>query len=203
MSWTLVKAAQAGDADAFGELFRIYHVQVFRFVNARVADTHTAEDLTADTFMKAWQSIGTVTDRGHDVVAWLLTIARNRVTDHHRVTVRRSELAPQVPLDERHDCVDPDASPDVAVPHQLRWPEVVGRLAGYVGALPPSQQEALWLLYGQEFNRAQVAERMECSVSSGAMYQARGRRALRARMLEDGYTSSREFIDIPTQRGAA
>lgn len=201
-AWELVAAAQAGDSDAFGELFRAYHLQVFRFVLNKVEDTHTAEDLTADVFLKAWQSIGSVTDQGRDVVAWLITIARNRVIDHYRITVRRQDLAPQIPMQPHHRESTPLVGPEVIVLDRLTHDDSVARLQGYLEQLPDTQREALRLRYDEELTGGQVSEAMGCGLISGRMYQARGRRTLRTRLTEDGYTCVADF-QMPHQRVAS
>lgn len=80
----LVRQAQQGDAEAFGQLYDSYIERVFRFVNFRVDETELAEDLTSDTFLKAWDNLGGYEERGLPFGAWLFRIARNTVIDHYR-----------------------------------------------------------------------------------------------------------------------
>ena len=47
--WGLVRRAQAGDAEAFGELYDNYVTMVHRYVYHRVGDRATAEDVTSET----------------------------------------------------------------------------------------------------------------------------------------------------------
>ena len=68
-SWHLVEAAQTGDAGAFGELYDRYSEVVFRFLVARVQNRTVAEDLTSDTFLRAFRAIGGVSYQGRDVGA--------------------------------------------------------------------------------------------------------------------------------------
>src|SRR5262245_34992239 len=51
--WALIERAQAGDGGAFGSLYDRYFDTVFRFVYFRVGNRQLAEDLTADTFLRA------------------------------------------------------------------------------------------------------------------------------------------------------
>ncbi len=80
----LVRAAKAGDATAFGELYERYRDQIYRFCLARTGTTHDAEDLTADVFVKALQSIDRYQDRGLPFAAFLYRIARNAAIDRSR-----------------------------------------------------------------------------------------------------------------------
>jgi RNA polymerase sigma-70 factor (ECF subfamily) len=88
----LVQRAQAGDADAFGELYDRYVDQVYRYIAYRVASRQVAEDLTSETFLRALRRIGTFTWQGRDVGAWFTTIARNLVADHYKSGRYRLEL---------------------------------------------------------------------------------------------------------------
>jgi RNA polymerase sigma-70 factor, ECF subfamily len=88
----LVQRAQAGDTDAFGELYDRYVDQVYRYIAYRVASRQVAEDLTSETFLRALRRIGTFTWQGRDVGAWFTTIARNLVADHYKSGRYRLEL---------------------------------------------------------------------------------------------------------------
>lgn len=80
----LVLAAKAGDASAFGELYERYRDQIYRFCLARTGASHDAEDLTADVFVKALQSLDRYQDRGLPFAAFLYRIARNAAIDRSR-----------------------------------------------------------------------------------------------------------------------
>ncbi|MDG4749342.1 sigma-70 family RNA polymerase sigma factor [Micromonospora sp. WMMD718] len=83
-TWHLVTAAQAGDREAFAELFRRYRSLVFNIIYRRVNNRELAEDLTQDVFVRALKSIERVTWQGRDIGAWFVTIARNIVIDHFK-----------------------------------------------------------------------------------------------------------------------
>jgi len=79
------------DAETFARLYEEYVDRIYRHIRGRVGDPDLSEDLTAQTFLRAWQSI----DRyrpvpGRPFLAWLFTIANNLVVDHYRR--RRHEL---------------------------------------------------------------------------------------------------------------
>jgi RNA polymerase sigma-70 factor (ECF subfamily) len=89
----IVARAQAGDADAFGELYDRYVDVVYRYIHYRVSNTALAEDLTSETFLRALRRISTYTWQGRDFGAWLVTIARNLIADHYKSGRYRMELA--------------------------------------------------------------------------------------------------------------
>jgi len=80
----LLKRAQDGDADAFGEIYQRYAEAVFRFLYAHVDDRMDAEDLTEEIFFKVWRSISSYRDQGTPFLAFLFKIARNALIDHYR-----------------------------------------------------------------------------------------------------------------------
>jgi RNA polymerase sigma-70 factor (ECF subfamily) len=91
-TWRLVRLAQDGDGDAFGQLYDRYVDTVFRFVYYRVNDRALAEDFTSETFLRALRRIGTISYQGRDIGAWFITIARNIVLDHLKSARHRLEL---------------------------------------------------------------------------------------------------------------
>lgn len=91
-TWRLVDLAQAGDGDAFGQLYDRYVDIVFRFVHYRVNDRGLAEDFTSETFLRALRRIGTISYQGRDIGAWFITIARNIVLDHMKSARHRLEV---------------------------------------------------------------------------------------------------------------
>ena len=88
----LVRRAQEGDAEAFGELYDHYVTMVHRYVYHRVGDRATAEDVTSETFVRALRRIDSLSFQGRDVGAWLVTIARNIILDHVKSSRYRLEV---------------------------------------------------------------------------------------------------------------
>ncbi|GAB3934068.1 hypothetical protein GCM10029976_042490 [Kribbella albertanoniae] len=80
----LVDRAQAGDVGAFGELYDEYSLTVYRYIYARVSSSALAEDLTSETFVRALRALDSFRWQGRDFGAWLVTIARNLITDHYK-----------------------------------------------------------------------------------------------------------------------
>ena len=89
----IVKRAQDGDSEAFGELYDRYVDVVYRYVQYRVSSTALAEDLTSETFLRALRRITSYTWQGRDFGAWLVTIARNLIADHYKSGRYRMEVA--------------------------------------------------------------------------------------------------------------
>jgi RNA polymerase sigma-70 factor (ECF subfamily) len=73
----LLRAAAAGDRDAFSELYERYETIVAGFLVRRDRDPQLAADLTAETFAAAILGASAFRDEGQSAVGWLLGIARN------------------------------------------------------------------------------------------------------------------------------
>jgi RNA polymerase sigma-70 factor (ECF subfamily) len=81
----LVVRAQAGDAAAFRELYQRFAPSVHRYaILPMVHDRTLAEDLLADTFVRALENIGRFKWQGKGVLPWLIRIAKNLCLDHLR-----------------------------------------------------------------------------------------------------------------------
>jgi RNA polymerase sigma-70 factor (ECF subfamily) len=80
----LVQQAVKRDISAFNTLYDRHVNQVYRHVYYKVSNHADAEDITQETFLKAWKAIDKYKKTGTPFVAWLITIAGNLVADHYR-----------------------------------------------------------------------------------------------------------------------
>ncbi len=88
-----VRAAAAGDVDAFARVVRTYQTTVWRFLRHLVADGALAEDLTQETFLRVHRGLGGF-DGDSRFSTWLFRIARNVGIDELRARERRDRLVP-------------------------------------------------------------------------------------------------------------
>ncbi|PKO12419.1 MAG: hypothetical protein CVU39_24225 [Chloroflexi bacterium HGW-Chloroflexi-10] len=75
----------------FGELYQLYVQQVFRYLYSRLGNVHDAEDITAQTFLVAFESFDRFRQDGH-FSSWLFTIARNKAMDHFRRRINSTTM---------------------------------------------------------------------------------------------------------------
>src|SRR5712692_338519 len=80
----LIDRATRGDREAFGQLYEQHAVRVFRHAYFLSGDPNVAEDLTAQTFLKALEAIARYQDRGVPFIAWLLRITVNLAINHRK-----------------------------------------------------------------------------------------------------------------------
>lgn len=79
----IVKRAQNGDPSAFHSLYEAYSRRIYNFIFRMVDSKEEAEDLTQDTFLKAYSEIGRLND-SRRFESWLYRIARNEVYQKYR-----------------------------------------------------------------------------------------------------------------------
>ncbi|WP_156934958.1 sigma-70 family RNA polymerase sigma factor [Pseudonocardia spinosispora] len=175
--WDLVRATQAGDQQAFGQLYDRYHEMVFRYVLFRVSDRQLAEDLTAETFLRALRRIQSVSYQGRDIGAWFVTIARNLVLDHvkssrYRLEQTTSEIA--------------DLSPSTTGPEQQVLDGATHEeLLRCVAKLNSDQKECIALRFLQGLSVAETARLMGRNEGAVKALQHRAVRRL-AQLLPEG-----------------
>src|SRR3989304_8182277 len=89
---TLVTRAIARDKEAFGALYDRHVVRVYRHLYYMVGNAAEAEDLTAQTFLQAWEAVDRYQIRGAPFVSWLLRIGHNLAVSHLRSKRESSQL---------------------------------------------------------------------------------------------------------------
>lgn len=106
---SLVLACKKGVSTACGQLYQAYVTQVYRFVYLRTRHKETAEDITSETFLKAFAHFENF-DTNRLLLPWLYRIAHNALIDHWR------KERPGFSLDENWDSPSEDPTPlEVAV----------------------------------------------------------------------------------------
>ena len=150
--WELVRRAQGGDAEAFGEIYDHYVGMVHRYVYHRVGDRTMAEDVTSETFVRALRRIDSLSFQGRDVGAWLVTIARNIVFDH----VKSSRYRLEVTTADMRDADTATDGPEDAVVQRLTNEALVE----CIRKLGPEQQECLTLRFLQGLSVSETAQVM-------------------------------------------
>jgi RNA polymerase sigma-70 factor (ECF subfamily) len=141
-------AARAGrDFAAFTSLYERYLEPVYRYVRSQTRDRATAEDLTAQVFLKALASAATYKGDG-SYRSWLFTIARNTVS-----TWRSERKKNLVPIEEVEQHVDPaPAASALAIASEDR-----ALLWHAVSRLPDAQREVVRLRYRAELTIDEIA----------------------------------------------
>ncbi len=186
----LVERARHGDAEAFGSLFDLYHVAIYRYVASRVRQPAEAEDLTQTVFMKALEALPRYESRGVPFAGWLFRLARNAVIDF--VRTRREHFD----LDVLAGHTDGEPEPIETVMTKVDI-EAVGRaLAG----LTDEQREVIALRFFGGLSSKEAAEAMGKQEGTIRGLQFRALVALRRQLGLDVEGDDLE-VDPPEGRG--
>jgi RNA polymerase sigma-70 factor (ECF subfamily) len=137
------------DPRAFAPIYDHYFPRVHAYVCYRVHDAQNAEDIVADTFLRAIGNLKRFRWRtGHSFAAWLFRIAHNLVVDHYREH-RRVVL----PLVSENGLAEPAS--EAPLPEEaLAQQEAFEQVRTLVATLSPRRQEIVTLrFYGGLRNR--------------------------------------------------
>lgn len=171
----LVLQAQAGNAEAFGQLYDAYMERIYRFVYFRVEDQQTAEDLTSQVFLRAWNNLDRFRLGGTPYLAWLYTIAHNAVIDHYRTRKVTTPLE-DVRLSQ----------PDYAevVENDIDFAVEMSSIKSAMQTLTDDQQQVLTLKFIEGMSNDEIARHLGKREGAVRALQMRGLRAL-AKQLEE------------------
>jgi len=132
------------DSQAFSQLYERVHLIVFRYICGLHNGTRqVVEDLTAETFIRAWKARRNFHGDESAAIGWLLKIARNLVIDTHR----RAQVRPKIfdlPDDLDNSLI---AIPDPGPEAQAIRREQTRILWKLLHTLPDQQREMLVLRY--------------------------------------------------------
>ena len=126
-----------------------YGTRIYRYLRYHVASADEAEELAAETFLRAVRAAGAFDpDRG-SAKAWLFRIAQNVLRDARRRERRRIA----VPIEALRDLVSDAPSPEERLLHQ----EEVRGLLTAMADLAERDREVVSLRYGSELEYAEIA----------------------------------------------
>ncbi len=162
-----------GDAARLSELYDDAVGEVYRYLRSRCGSTALAEELTSATFVQA----AIETTKGavpHLTIAWLITVARNKLVDHWR---REAMADRKLVLLEggRIDTVDP-------------WNEVLDEARAHqvMQAISPAYRSVLTLRYLDDLSVPECAAALDRSVHATESLLARARNAFRTAYEQTG-----------------
>jgi RNA polymerase sigma-70 factor (ECF subfamily) len=157
------------DVQAEETLWRDHRERLVRFVQRRVEDASTAEDIVHDVLVRAYQKRDTLRS-GQKFEQWLYQITRNAVIDHYRARRPAGELPADLPA--------PDSDGGRAAREEL-----AGCLGPLVQALPEPYRDAVLLSELRGLTQRETARRLGLSLSGAKSRVQRARQMLHERLL--------------------
>jgi RNA polymerase sigma-70 factor (ECF subfamily) len=149
----------------FAAVYEAHVGRIYGFVFSQVGNREEAEDLTSQTFIKVYNSIGRFEGRG-SLEGWLFQIARLTVNDHWRERYR----LPAVPLPEGLDIVDHE------VPRDFNSADREQRVHQLLAALPPHYRGVLEYRFLKRYSVKETAAAMQLTETNVKVLQFRALR---------------------------
>jgi RNA polymerase sigma-70 factor, ECF subfamily len=120
--------------------------KVYNFFRYLMGDRMVAEDLTSETFVKAWRCRNRYLQDRASISTWLFSIARNVAKDHYRkykeiVSIENLEISANEPR----------------VEHQIEALQDFAHLYRLLAQLSAREQELIALKYGADLNNREIA----------------------------------------------
>jgi RNA polymerase sigma-70 factor (ECF subfamily) len=154
----------------FQDLYESYENDVYRFVLWLSGNPLVAEDITSETFIRAWVHKSKI--RTETLKAYLFTISRNIYLQHQRKKKR------QVVLEDVHP--DPAPGPDKLTESQLKLQKVQRVLQ----TLPEIDRTAFVLRVQHELPYDEIARVLELSLTATKVKVYRVRKKLIASSID-------------------
>jgi RNA polymerase sigma-70 factor, ECF subfamily len=157
MDSAVLEQARAGDAAAFAVIYETYNLVIHNYAYRLLGNQEQADDITQETFIKAYQSIGGLRNEA-GLQAWLYRIASNLSLD----TLRRRKVVAWLPLREEQG----DDTPLHGVSLELTAPNAdfaadfaeADAVHAVLAQLPPQLAACLVLRSVEGFSCDEIAE---------------------------------------------
>lgn len=186
----LVRLAQAGDTEAFGELVERNRRAVFRAALAAVGSPAEADDVAQEAFVTAWRKLGGF--RGESQFrTWLLSITWRKAIDRRKSISKWLKLAASASRDdagdEMFDLVEQVPSLDRSPEAVLESQELQRDIRRLIRTLPRKLRDALLLAGTGEHTYDEIGRMLDAPVGTVKWRVAEARRVLKRKLAAMGY----------------
>lgn len=152
-----IEKAKLGDQVAFTFLLDFYWNEVYGFMLKRTENETDAEDITIETFSKAFDKIATYNSE-FQFNTWLIAIAKNVHID----ILRKKKASFFIEITDNEDYLAynvADSTPSAE--DKLITEQNLSQLLQYIKELKPHYQEVIQLRYFQELSYQEIANQLE------------------------------------------
>jgi RNA polymerase sigma-70 factor (ECF subfamily) len=178
----LVERAQRGDKRAFGLLVEKYERKLARLVSRLVRDPGEVEDVTQETFVKAYRALPSF--RGESAFyTWLYRIGVNTAKNYLVAVGRRAPTSTEVEAQEAEALDGGELLRDINTPESvLLSKEIAGTVNSAIEALPEELRSAIQLRELEGMSYEEIAKLMDCPVGTVRSRIFRAREAIAERL---------------------
>lgn len=171
---TAIEKAKINDQIAFNFLLDTFWNSVYGFQLKRTENENDAEDITIQTFSKAFDKIHTYNDK-YEFKTWLITISKNIHIDLLR---KRKSFIPHTSNsdkdDDFHAIIDESPSPeDILITEQN-----LTKLLRDIKKLKPHYQEVINLRYFQELSYKEISDQLDEPINNVKVKLLRAKKLL-------------------------
>jgi RNA polymerase sigma-70 factor (ECF subfamily) len=169
-----IEKAKQGDQSAFTFLLNHYWNEVYSFMLKRTENETNAEDITIETFSKAFDKIALYNSE-FQFNTWLIAIAKNVHIDLLRK--KKASLFIEITDEENHQAYNiADTSPSAE--DELITEQNLSLLLQYIKELKPHYQEVIQLRYFQELSYHEIATKIDEPLSNVKVKLLRAKKLL-------------------------
>lgn len=169
----LLKAAQAGDRQAFERLVRPLMPRLYGLCVHLAGNADDAQDVLQETVLKAWRAIATFREEA-ELMTWLGRIAKNATLDDFKRASKRYEEATEVL---------PEAPAERTVEPGLESRDLAGIVRAQVDTLSEKLRGPVVLYDLEGYSYEEVAEILDINLGTVKSRLNRGRAALKEKLL--------------------
>ena len=169
-----IEKAKMNDQAAFNFLLDTYWNDVYGFQLKRTENENDAEDITIQTFSKAFDKIDTYNNT-YVFKTWLITISKNIHID--LVRKRKSSISTtsnNSDNDDFHNIIDESPSPE----DKLITEQNLAKLLRDIKKLKPHYQEIINLRYFQELSYNEISEQLNEPINNVKVKLLRAKKLL-------------------------
>jgi RNA polymerase sigma-70 factor, ECF subfamily len=163
------------DPQVITAIHTYYYLDIYRFAQYRLNNSHMAEDVAAEVFMRLLEAVNEGRGPRTTLRGWLMATAANIVNDHFRKSYRHK--TEDLSKDIRADTPGPMARVEIRERKQA--------VQAALEKLTPDQQNILSLRFGSGYSLEETAEAIGKKVNAVKQLQFRALAALRRHLEEE------------------
>ena len=150
----LIERLRRRDPDAMSDLYDRYSRIVYSIILRVVRNSAVAEELSQETFLRAWNRSGDFDATRGKIGPWLLTIARNRAIDYLRSTAGQQQATTFELVSSERVTLFVNTEERMVDQEQAR------RIRAAFSQLKKNQREVLELAYFEGLSQSEMAEKL-------------------------------------------
>jgi RNA polymerase sigma-70 factor (ECF subfamily) len=184
----LVRRAQAGDSEAFGELVERNRRAVFRAALAALGSAAEADDVAQDAFVMAYRKLGSF--RGEAAFrTWLLSIAWRKALDRRKSMARwlRLTVTPPETEGDATNWIEQMPGDARSQEENVAASQLQHTLKVLIRTLPRKLRDALLLAGSGDYTYEQISHILGVPVGTVKWRVSEARRVLKQKMAAVGH----------------